>query len=82
MIVNLSVEEAKKVAAVMLAYVNSNVVIKSVVRDMCVVILEKTATEEELVQATAAIVESLFPGSPAIYGTPPVNSAGNETILG
>ena len=65
MIVNLSVEEAKKVAAVMLAYVNSNVVIKSVVRDMCVVILEKTATDEDLVQATAAIVEALFPGSPA-----------------
>mgnify|MGYP003339951010 FL=1 len=65
MIVELSVEEAKKVATTLLAYVNSNVVIKSVVRDMCVVILEKTATDEDLVQATAAIVEALFPGSPA-----------------
>jgi len=65
MIVELSVEEAKKVATMLLAYVNSNVVIKSVVRDMCVVILEKTATDEDLVQATAAIVEALFPGSPA-----------------
>ena len=63
MIVELSIEESKKVAATLLAYVNSNVVIKSVVRDMCVVILEKTATDEDLVQATAAIVEALFPGS-------------------
>jgi hypothetical protein len=62
MIVNLSIEESKKVAAVMLAYVNSNVVVKSVVRDMCVVILEKTATEEDLVQATTAIVDALFHG--------------------